>query len=65
MWAKLGRSAKDTRPTSVSRNVAESVRGGDGILIRRDLHPQLGMAMSRTGHEVALGLKDSRVDFWK
>ncbi len=27
--------------------------------------PAYGMAMSSTGHEVALGLRDSRVEFWK
>ncbi|MBL8891588.1 MAG: hypothetical protein JNL67_16530 [Planctomycetaceae bacterium] len=27
--------------------------------------PAYGMAMSSTGHEIAIGLRDSRVEFWK
>ncbi|MDP1560574.1 MAG: hypothetical protein Q8M16_04170 [Pirellulaceae bacterium] len=27
--------------------------------------PAYGMAMSTTGHEIAIGLRDSRVEFWK
>jgi WD40 repeat protein len=27
--------------------------------------PAYGMAMSRTGQEIAIGLRDSRVEFWK